>query len=435
MSLVHRLARAIGLADRPSAKAVFLQRDDCQLFEIARGLDILEAHFPLPLAGEIVVIKGNIDVLGLPTTAASRTFSPPAAQGFAPLVRQLVDAGALPMGHANLSEFAFSGLGLNPHFGTPLNVLDNDLAPGGSSSGCATAIALGIADMAIGTDTSGSTRVPAAYQGIVGFRPSIGRYESAGIVPLAPSLDTPGPMARDMSRLSLLDDVLSKVPKHRKPASASRFVVPSPDDLGPIEPAIANMLEQTILVLRHAGLTVEVRSVATLSAVRDLFQRHGTLVAVEAIQALSPFTAPDNQNLDPNIRVRLNAARHISAQDADIIVSSRVGLQQQLVHDLGNDLLLMPTVPAPPPRLDQILADSEAFAHHNARALSLTMLGAYLDMPSLSLPVESGVPGHSVTIAGLNGLDDQVLSAGHQLEQLILNSQSERLICPPPLCH
>ncbi len=433
MGAVQRLATAIGLADQPSARAVFLRRDDKQLFDLARGLDTIAAHRPLPLAGKVVVIKGNIDLNGLPTTAASKTFLAPVAKTNAPLVRQLLDAGALPMGHANMSEFAFSGLGLNPHFGSPLNALDRDLVPGGSSSGCATAIALGIADMAVGTDTSGSTRVPAAYQGIVGFRPSIGRYDGGGILPLAPSLDTPGPMARNMTHLRALDEVLSGIPTPRISSPLPKFVLPSFEGLGTIDPTIIQMMETVIQAFEKAGISLQRQRISALTAVRDLFAKHGTLVAVEAGHALLPFATHDNEKLDPNVRMRLSAARQISSKDAEIIVSMRAGLQERLALELGEDLLLIPTVPALPPRVDHVASDHKAFAHHNARALSLTMLGAYLDMPSLALPTGRAIPGHSITITGISGTDNQVLNAGHQLERFLLHSQPESLICPLPI--
>ena len=433
MGAVQRLATAIGLADQPSARAVFLHRDDKQLFNLARCLDTIAAHHPLPLAGKIVVIKGNIDLHGLPTTAASKTFEAPEAKTNAPLVRQLLDAGALPMGHANMSEFAFSGLGLNPHFDSPLNALDRELVPGGSSSGCATAIALGIADMAVGTDTSGSTRVPAAYQGIVGFRPSIGRYDGGGILPLAPSLDTPGPMARNMTHLRALDEVLSNIPTPRISPPLPKFVLPNFEGLGTIDPAIIQTMETAIRALEDAGIAIQRRHITALTAVRDLFAKHGTLVAVEAGRALNPFATHDNEKLDPNVRLRLNAARQISSKDAEIIVSMRAGLQEQLALELGEDLLLIPTVPALPPRVDHVVSDDKAFAHHNARALSLTMLGAYLDMPSLALPAGCAIPGHSITIAATSGTDKHVLNAGHQLERFLLHSQPESLICPLPI--
>ena len=370
MLAVNRLARVLGRADQHAAASVFLRRDDARLYDLARVSDARhKAGISLgPLDGQVVVIKGNIDVRGLPTTAGSRSFGAPIATECAPLVRQLVDAGALPMGHANMSEFAFSGLGANPHFGTPQNGLDGELVPGGSSSGCASAIALGIADMAIGTDTSGSVRVPAAYQGILGFRPTLGRYDGRGILPLAPALDTPGPMARDMQRLRYLDQVMSLT---QSPVSESvpnrRLVLPTATDLGRLSPEIEMLMGQLCEQLQRHGWSVHRRSLPTLQSVRNLFTRHGTLVAGEARASLASYSRLDNPLLDPNVRIRLDAAQQITNAGMAALIAARPRLQAQLRDELAGALMILPTVPDLPPHLNMI-EDSAAFARHNARA-------------------------------------------------------------------
>lgn len=426
MGVMQHLDQAIASADAPAARHVFLTRDDRGLRSLARGLDaqLAQGQQIGPLGGAVVVIKGNIDLAGMPTTAGSRSFAAKAADRSAPLVSRLVQAGGLPMGHANMSEFAFSGLGLNPAFGTPLNALNPDLVPGGSSSGCASAVALGIADLAVGTDTSGSTRVPAAYQGLYGFRPSMGRYEDAGILPLAPSLDTPGPIARDLRGILQLDTVLRQrfTADFRDPAK--RVVIPDAASLGEVSSAVVHMLYDTASDLISQGWSVDFKPVPALLDIRKLFAEFGTLVAAEAPAAIGAFTALDNPRIDPNVRLRLSQGLLIDPSKMAALRAARVLLQADMRKALGSALLLMPTVPGPPARLADVATPAE-FAAENARALSLTMPTAFLDMPSLAMPVAGRVPGQSLSLSASSGGDDRLLEAAERMAPVLLKMGKE----------
>lgn len=426
MGVMQHLDQAIASADAPAARHVFLTRDDRGLRSLARGLDaqLAQGQQIGPLGGAVVVIKGNIDLAGMPTTAGSRSFAAKAADRSAPLVSRLVQAGGLPMGHANMSEFAFSGLGLNPAFGTPVNALNPDLVPGGSSSGCASAVALGIADLAVGTDTSGSTRVPAAYQGLYGFRPSMGRYEDAGILPLAPSLDTPGPIARDLRGILQLDTVLRQrfTADFRDPAK--RVVIPDAASLGEVSSAVVHMLYDTASDLISQGWSVDFKPVPALLDIRKLFAEFGTLVAAEAPAAIGAFTALDNPRIDPNVRLRLSQGLLMDPSKMAALRAARVLLQADMRKALGSALLLMPTVPGPPARLADVATPAE-FAAENARALSLTMPTAFLDMPSLAMPVAGRVPGQSLSLSASSGGDDRLLEAAERMAPVLLKMGKE----------
>jgi aspartyl-tRNA(Asn)/glutamyl-tRNA(Gln) amidotransferase subunit A len=426
MGVMQHLDQAIASADAPAARHVFLTRDDRGLRSLARGLDaqLAQGQQIGPLGGAVVVIKGNIDLAGMPTTAGSRSFAAKAADRSAPLVSRLVQAGGLPMGHANMSEFAFSGLGLNPAFGTPVNALNPDLVPGGSSSGCASAVALGIADLAVGTDTSGSTRVPAAYQGLYGFRPSMGRYEDAGILPLAPSLDTPGPIARDLRGILQLDTVLRQrfTADFRDPAK--RIVIPDAASLGEVSSAVVHMLYDTASDLISQGWSVDFKPVPALLDIRKLFAEFGTLVAAEAPAAIGAFTALDNPRIDPNVRLRLSQGLLIDPSKMAALRAARILLQADMRKALGSALLLMPTVPGPPARLTDVATPAE-FAAENARALSLTMPTAFLDMPSLAMPVAGRVPGQSLSLSASSGGDDRLLEAAERMAPVLLKMGKE----------
>ncbi|NVO57011.1 glutamyl-tRNA amidotransferase [Rhodobacteraceae bacterium B1Z28] len=421
MTAQDTLARAIQRAGREDATDLFLHLGVDAAQNVARRLDATDAAYPLD--GAVVILKGNIDIEGLPTTAGTRTFQAQPAPGSAPLVDRIVAAGGVPLGHVNMSEYAYSGLGLNPHFGTPVNGLDADLVPGGSSSGCASAIALGIADLAVGSDTSGSTRVPAAYQGIYGYRPSMGRYDVTGVLPLAPSLDTPGPMAWDIAGIRALDAVLRKVATSRD-AKPTRILIPDADSLGPISPQIAALLPQAQAVLEQAGHKVETAPVPVFQHVRELFVREGTLVAAEAPDVLSQFTAFDHPDLDPNVRRRIAQGMPFDPGKLALLQTARAGFQCEMDNLLGDALMLMPTVPAPPPAMSAIVADPDRFASENAKALSLTMLGAFLDLPSLAMPVAGRLPGQSLTLSAATGRDDVLLQVAEAIAQPLLNLET-----------
>ena len=241
-----------------------------------------------PLDGVPIAWKDLVDMAGERTTAGSALFAESAPkQSDAPIVANLARAGLVALGKTNLSEFAFSALGLNPHFGTPRNPRDavTPRVAGGSSSGAAVAVAAGLAPCAIGSDTGGSIRAPASFCGIVGFKTSEGRIDKQGVFPLSRTLDTIGPLARTVEDCVLIDTALrrqSHTSVRPLDLSGVEFVVPDKTGIDDAEAAVAANLETVMKRLAAAGARVASRPVPSLSAMRALTAKHGSLVAIEA---------------------------------------------------------------------------------------------------------------------------------------------------------
>ncbi len=332
--------------------------------------------------------KDLFDVAGSITTAgAAYRRHAPVALLDAPTVGLLCRAGMVSVGKTNLSELAYSGLGLNPHFGTPHNPhgKDQPRIPGGSSSGSAVAVAAGIVPIAMGTDTAGSIRVPSAFNGLVGYRSSSRRYSRDGVFALAHSLDSLGPISRSVRDALVVDDLLhgrshSHVARSLK---GQRFVLAQQK----VEPAVRNNLLRAVEQLKAHGALVEERECPAFQATLELIKDHGWLGAFEAFalhQAL--LDSPDADQLDPRVRRRLEAARSLPASQLIHLTDTRRRLQQQLIEDLDGAVLITPTVAHVAPPLAALEADDDLFVQTNLATLRLTMPGSLLDMPGVTLP-------------------------------------------------
>ena len=241
-----------------------------------------------PLDGVPIAWKDLVDMAGERTTAGSALYaeSPPKEKD-APIVTNLSAAGMVALGKTNLSEFAFSALGLNPHFGTPRNPRDpaTPRIAGGSSSGAAVAVAGGLAPCAIGSDTGGSIRAPASFCGIVGFKTSEGRIDKQGVFPLSRTLDTIGPLAHTVEDCVLIDMALrgqSTTPVRPLDLKGIEFVVPDKTGIDDAEAAVAANLETTMKRLAAAGAKVTSRPIPEIGAMRALSAQYGSFVAIEA---------------------------------------------------------------------------------------------------------------------------------------------------------
>jgi len=370
--------------------------------------------------------KDLFDVAGSITTAgAAYRRAAPAALLDAPSVGLLCRAGMVSVGKTNLSELAYSGLGLNPHFGTPYNPNGSDQPriPGGSSSGSAVAVAAGIVPIAMGTDTAGSIRIPAALNGVVGYRSSSRRYSRDGVFPLAHTLDSLGPLTRSVRDALAIDDLLNgrRQTHIARSLKGQRFVLEQ-GALEDIEPAVRNNLLRAVDQLRAAGALIEVRPSATFQATLDLIKHHGWLGAFEAFalhQAL--LDSRDAEQLDPRVRRRLEAARSLPASQLIHLTDARRHLQQQLIDDLDGALLITPTVAHVAPVLAPLEADDELFVRTNLATLRLTMPGSLLDMPGVTLPSGRDALGlpTGLLLSAPMGEDARLLRAALSVESVL----------------
>lgn len=367
--------------------------------------------------------KDLFDVAGSITTAgAAYRRNAPAALLDAPSVGLLCRAGMVSVGKTNLSELAYSGLGLNPHFGTPHNPHGSDQPriPGGSSSGSAVAVAAGIVPIAMGTDTAGSIRIPAALNGLVGYRSSCRRYSRDGVFPLAHTLDSLGPLTRSVRDALAIDDLLHgrRQTHSARSLRGQRFVLAEQD----VEPAVRNNLLRAVEQLKAQGALIEVRECATFQATLELIRQHGWLGSFEAFalhEAL--LDSPDAAHLDPRVRRRLEAARTLPASQLLYLVDARRRLQQQLVDDLDGAILITPTVAHVAPALAPLEADDELFVTTNLATLRLTMPGSLLDMPGVTLPSGRDAQGlpTGLLLSAPTGEDARLLRAALSVESAL----------------
>jgi len=370
---------------------------------------------PGPLAGAPVAVKDNLAVAGLPTTAGSRVLrdAPPAPRHAAAL-RRLLRAGARIVGRSNMTELAYSGLGQNPHYGTPENPLFPGHLPGGSSSGSAAAVAGGAVALAVGTDTGGSVRIPAAFQGIYGFKPTNGLVPTQGVVPLSPTLDVVGPMAAELSGLwrlfaALLGQAGEAFPQSRKRRFA--FLVPKALVEG-LDPEVARAFEVFLRRVREAGHRVESGEVWGIQELFALYRAHGPLAAHEAYRLWGALAQEKGRRMDPLVVARiLSAERYQKADYREVLAAHRAWPSVFWRRLADYDALLLPTVAIrPPPR--SVLSNPAAFWRANARALRNTQVFNFYKGPALSLPI---APGVGAMLAGPPGADRRLFAIAQSL--------------------
>jgi aspartyl-tRNA(Asn)/glutamyl-tRNA(Gln) amidotransferase subunit A len=376
-----------------------------------------------PLDGAIVSIKDLFDVAGEVTRAGSKQLAEEGkvAAADAAVVHRLRAAGAVIVAKTNMTEFAFSGVGANPHFGTPGNPADRKRVPGGSSSGGAVAVADGMCEIAIGSDTGGSTRIPAALCGIVGFKPSRQRVPTAGAFPLSPTLDSIGPMAMTVQACADADAIMANVtPTVLDPAPLAglRIGVAQGMPLDHLDDTVGRQFPQALDSLERAGVRLSHERLPPLDAMNAV-NAMGGIVPAEALAVHARRIALAKDTIDPFIAVRLERARKISAADYIAMSNARAALVEEMDARLADiDVLVLPTTPIVAPTLAE-MSDPGIFARNNALLLRNTAIGNFFDLCAISLPLsrDGGLPA-GIMLMARNGHDRRLLRIAAALERM-----------------
>jgi aspartyl-tRNA(Asn)/glutamyl-tRNA(Gln) amidotransferase subunit A len=394
----------------------FLQVDRSGALAQADAIDALRARgAPVaPFAGIPISIKDLFDIAGQVTRAGSIVLSDraPAAVD-AVSVARLRQAGLVLIGRTNMTEFAFSGLGLNPHYGTPLNPWQRGERhiPGGSSAGAAVSVADGMAHGALGTDTGGSCRIPAAFTGLVGYKPTARRVPRQGTVPLSHTLDSIGPIARSVACCAQLDALLADEPPpdlaDRSP-SGRHFAVPRTFVLADMDRDVAREFERALSRLSGAGarvIEIDVPEFAEMPAIHA----RGTIATMESFAWHRTLLASRAADYDPRVRTRIQIGATQTEADYQALLAARVRFIGAVERRIGQfDAFLMPTVPVIPPRLADLAAD-EVYSRINALVLRNSTVVNFLDGCAISIPIHDiGAAPVGLTLACRGGLDRQL---------------------------
>ena len=387
-------ASLAAIADRAGeGSRVFIAIHAEQARAAADAVDVARRTGPgVPrYAGIPIALKDLFDIAGEPTPAGSKVLAdaPPAAAN-APVVQRMLNAGFLSIGRVNMTEFAFSGLGINPHHGTPSSPWDrtSKRIPGGSSSGTAVAVADGMAAAGLGTDTGGSCRIPAAFCGIAGYKPTARRVPVAGVLPLAPSLDSVGPLAPTVACCAAIDAILAgetPVPLVPAPLSGLRLAVPENMVLDGMDSTVAAAFDRALSLLSAAGAHVKRVRFAAFEAIAAVNARGG-YAAGEAYAWHRSLLATKGEGYDPRIRVRIQRGEGMSAADYLDLVAARARIVADFDASTRDfDCIVMPTVPIVAPMIAS-LDDEREYNRVNMHILRNTALGNFLDRCSISVP-------------------------------------------------
>jgi len=395
-SAADLLARAQAVAESAACAQAYVRRFDAPAHAAAAAVDQCRAAgAPVPpLAGLAVSIKDLFDVAGQPTTAGSRAMADaPAAAADCPAVARLRAAGAALTGHTNLSEFAYSGVGINPHYGTPVNPATAALnptprIPGGSTSGGAVTVASGAAWAALGSDTGGSIRIPAALQGLVGFKNTQRLTPLAGSVPLSTTLDTACAITLSVRDAVLLHGLLAaRTPRPlARPLRSLRLALPLTLMLDGLDAEVARAFEQALNRLRAGGAVIDELPLSQIGELAGL-QAQGGFAAAESWAWHRGRLAQREAYYDPRVAQRIRRGEAISAADYIDLQQARLRWIASVEASIeGYDALLSPTVPMVAPAIAPLLGNDQRFFAINTMLLRNPSVVNMLDGCALSLP-------------------------------------------------
>lgn len=376
-----------------------------------------------PLQGVPVAVKDLVDMEGEVSAAGSKVLlrERPAAREDAPVLARLDAAGAVFVGRTNMTELAYSGVGINPHFGTPPCALDAERVPGGSSSGSGVAVSTGLATVAVGSDTGGSVRIPAAINGGVGLKTTDGLIPTAGTVPLSTTLDTLGPMARDCDDAwALFTSMAAETAEPlAEPGDRLRLLAPTTLMTEGLDPDVDSAYRAALGILEGLGHEVRAAPLEALREAPDLYRRYGSFASHEAWALYERELVKHGEEVDPRVAHRILEYADRPAKDYVRLTLARRELRQRFWTELaGVDAILAPTIPILPPRIADLEEDDEYF-RVNALLLRNTAPFNMLGCPAASVPCGVTAAGLSVGLMVVTrpGEEELALGIGRQVQR------------------
>ena len=394
-------------------------RAEADIADRLRGAGIVRS----PVDGLPISAKDLYDVAGDVTRAGSRVVAIE-ARADAPVIARLRAAGAILVGRTNMVEFAFGGLGLNPHYGTPRGPWDRATGrvPGGSSSGAGVAQADGMCAMALGSDTRGSVRIPAALCGVTGWKPTAARVPREGAFPLSYTLDSVGPLANSVACCAAYDAILAGDAGAPLPSIAPRLLrlaVPKSSLLEGLDERVGRAFEHSLRALSTAGAKVEEIDAPVFTRAQNLF-RNGGLAGAEAWH-VHRGRHDRFAEMDPRVAQRIVLGEQISAADYIEIIHERAAtIREADALVAPYDAMIYPTVAVTPPTIAEVDATDQAYFDWNLRLLRNTGIANVLDGCAATIPCHG--PGEApvgFTIAGTCGTDRRTLAVAAAVQRII----------------
>ena len=421
---LEEMDSSIAAAGQARCAQVFLKTS----FEAARITAATPSVEKLPLAGLAISVKDLFDVAGQTTTAGSTVLADaPPAQRDCLAVARLKAAGGVLLGRTNMVEFAFSGVGTNPHFGTPANAATTDVPriPGGSSSGAAVSVAAGAAFIGLGSDTGGSIRIPAALNGIVGFKSTARLVPTEGALPLSTTMDTVCALTRSVQDAILAHEVLAarRVMRSNAPLAAYRLAIVKPVMQDLMDATVLTAWHRTLATLRASGAKVEEIALPELNELPGI-QATGGFSAAESYAWHHSLLQTKASGYDPRVLARIQRGATMSAREyIDLLGARRSWIARMEAALRGFDAVLSPTVPIVAPPISEVAPGAErddAFFKVNGLLLRNTSVVNMLDGCAISIPcqVQGELPVGLMIWAG--ALQDvPVLNIALQIEKIL----------------
>lgn len=378
-----------------------------------------------PIDGLPVSVKALFDIAGETTSGGSTRLAQAApAQEDAAIVARLRQAGATIVGSTNMTEFAFSGLGINPHYGTPANPWQRErrLIPGGSSSGAAVAVSDGMSLASVGTDTGGSVRIPAALCGLTGYKPTARRIDSRGLQPLSPSLDSIGVIAHDVASCVLLDSVIADRPLRLAMAEPLqlRLAIPQTVVLDGLSEEVERAFYTAVEQLKSAGVHIDPLPMAAFAELANI-NAAGGLTALESWSWHRTLIEKDAESYDPRVLSRIRRGAAITPEEAEQLHQRRRDWQQQVSTEMaGYHALMMPTVPMIAPTITGLEQDDAYYFTVNGAMLRNPSIINFLDGCAVSLPCQAaGMAPVGLMLAALPEQDETLMCSALAIEHLL----------------